>query len=246
MVKVIYAPTVHLISRPEFIEPPSLNVDWKGESTGGERLVEFGGRICYMSQHNPADRTTAEYIANVKEQRHFSVTEHANYSLLVEGVSRSLSHEAVRHRHMSPSQLSQRYVDAKDTAFVIPPAFIGNAVLEQHFAADMEEASRQYQGYVNALTIQYRELPDKRARIKKAREAARCVLPNATETKFVLTGNVRGWRHFLNLRGSVHADKEIHRLTFMIHAVLCEESQAFFGDYSVDSEGSLVPAFTEV
>lgn len=91
-------PKVTLIARPQFVEPAHLPVAWKGESSDGERLAEFAGRLCYMSQHNPAGRTTAEYLENIKKQRHGSVLEHANYSLLLEGVSRSLTHELVRHR----------------------------------------------------------------------------------------------------------------------------------------------------
>jgi len=75
-----------------------MPVTWIGESTDGERLAEFAGRLCYMSQRNPASRSTREYLENIKKQGHGSVLEHANYSLLVEGVSRSLTHELVRHR----------------------------------------------------------------------------------------------------------------------------------------------------
>ena len=91
-------PKVTVLARPQFAEPSHLPVAWKGESTDGERLAEFAGRLCYMSQHNPAGRTTHEYIENIKRQRHGSVLEHANYTLLLEGVSRSLTHELVRHR----------------------------------------------------------------------------------------------------------------------------------------------------
>ena len=87
-------------------------MNWIGESTDGERLAEFAGRLCYMSQHNPAKRATREYLENIKKQGHGSVLEHANYSILLEGVSRSLTHELVRHRAgFAYSQLSQRYVD---------------------------------------------------------------------------------------------------------------------------------------
>ena len=92
------APLVTLVARPSFAEPAHLAVQWRGEGTDGERLAEFAGRLCYMSQHNPAGRTTAEYLENIKRQRHGSVLEHASYGLLLEGVSRSLTHELVRHR----------------------------------------------------------------------------------------------------------------------------------------------------
>ncbi|MDQ3673755.1 MAG: FAD-dependent thymidylate synthase, partial [Gemmatimonadota bacterium] len=90
-------PRISLLARPAFLEPDHLKVDWLGESTDGERLAEFAGRLCYMSQKNPAKRATRDYLENIKKQGHGSVLEHANYSLLLEGVSRSLTHELVRH-----------------------------------------------------------------------------------------------------------------------------------------------------
>ncbi|MEX2182455.1 MAG: FAD-dependent thymidylate synthase [Gemmatimonadaceae bacterium] len=91
-------PRITVLSRPAFAEPSHLPVNWLGPSTDGERLAEFAGRLCYMSQKNPASRETREYLENIKKQGHGSVLEHANYSLLLEGVSRSLTHELVRHR----------------------------------------------------------------------------------------------------------------------------------------------------
>ena len=85
-----------------------------------------------MSQRNPANRTTRDYLENIKKQGHGSVLEHANYSVLVEGVSRSLTHELVRHRAgWAYSQLSQRYVDESVADFVMPPAIIGDESLER-------------------------------------------------------------------------------------------------------------------
>src|SRR5688500_20315639 len=108
-------PKVTIVSRPSFAEPEHLPVQWLGDSTDGERLAEFAGRLCYMSQKNPAKRATRDYLENIKKQGHGSVLEHANYSLLLEGVSRSLTHELVRHRAgFAYSQLSQRYVRSEE------------------------------------------------------------------------------------------------------------------------------------
>src|SRR5216110_2905121 len=124
-------PTITVLARPQFSEPSDLPVNWLGESTDGERLAEFAGRLCYMSQRNPASRSTRDYLENIKKQGHGSVLEHANYSLLLEGVSRSLTHELVRHRAgFAYSQLSQRYVDESKASFVVPPAIIGDDKLE--------------------------------------------------------------------------------------------------------------------
>ena len=96
--EIFRTPRVTLIGRPQFLEPEHLAVTWRGESSDGERLAEFAGRLCYMSQHNPANRTTAEYLENILKQGHGSVFEHSQYVLLLEGISRSCSHELVRHR----------------------------------------------------------------------------------------------------------------------------------------------------
>src|SRR6476469_3270013 len=132
-------PVLTLVSRPAFAEPSHLPVNWIGESTDGERLAEFAGRLCYMSQGNPASRTTREYLENIKRQGHGSVLEHANYSVLIEGVSRSLTHELVRHRAgWAYRQLSQRYVDESQANFVMPPAIIGDEALENSWKEQME------------------------------------------------------------------------------------------------------------
>src|SRR6266702_388234 len=102
--EVFRAPRVSLIARPEFLEPEHLRVQWQGSASAGERLAEFAGRICYMSPHNPTNRSTADYLENIKKQGHGSVLEHAVYVLLIEGISRSCSHELVRHRGASATR----------------------------------------------------------------------------------------------------------------------------------------------
>src|SRR5213595_1330263 len=77
--EVFRAPRISLIARPQFLEPEHLPVQWRGDASDGERLAEYAGRLCYMSQHNPINRTTAEYLENIKKQGHGSVLEHAVY-----------------------------------------------------------------------------------------------------------------------------------------------------------------------
>src|SRR5690348_10662476 len=139
MAKFYTEPVLTLISRPSFSGPEHLPVDWISDSTDGERLAEFAGRLCYMSQGNPAGRQTREYLENIKKQGHGSVLEHANYSILLEGISRSLTHELVRHRAgFAYSQLSQRYVDESQAAFVVPPAIVGDQALERAWSEQIE------------------------------------------------------------------------------------------------------------
>lgn len=232
--EIITAPTVTLIARPQFLEPPHLKVAWKGESTDGERLAEFAGRICYMSQANPAGRSTAEYLGNILRQGHGSVFEHAVYVLLIEGISRSCSHELVRHRAgFGYSQLSQRYVDESHAAFVMPPAIQGDPLLESAWQAQVEAAQAAYVQAVEHLMEKYSWVEDKVHRRKLAREAARSVLPNATEVKIVVSGNVRAWRTMLELRLSEGAELEIRRLAVACLRVLQREAPAFFPDFEI-------------
>ena len=218
---------ITVLSRPAFAEPAHLPVNWLGESTDGERLAEFAGRLCYMSQRNPANRTTRDYLENIKKQGHGSVLEHVNYSVLVEGVSRSLTHELVRHRAgWAYSQLSQRYVDESVADFVMPPAVIGDEALERTWREQVESAQRTYVTLVDELMQRYGWVADKVHRRKMAREAARAVLPNATETKIVATGNVRAWRTMLELRSSEGAELEIRRFAIMALRLMQSEAPA--------------------
>ena len=227
-------PKITVISRPQFAEPAHLPVNWIGESSDGERLSEFAGRLCYMSQRNPASRSTREYLENIKKQGHGSVLEHANYSILVEGVSRSLTHELVRHRAgMAFSQLSQRYVDESEANFVVPPAIIGDHSLRAAWQAQVESAQASYVALVEQLMERYAWVADKIHRRKMAREAARGVLPNSTETKIVVTANARAWRTLLELRAGEGAELEIRRWAVMIIRTLQHEAPAFFSDFEI-------------
>ena len=227
-------PRITVLSRPHFAEPAHLPVQWIGESTDGERLAEFAGRLCYMSQKNPASRTTRDYLENIKKQGHGSVLEHANYSLLLEGVSRSLTHELVRHRAgFAYSQLSQRYVDESKAEFVVPPAMIGDEALETAWTAQVTGAQAAYVALVDQLMARYSWVDDKVHRRKMAREAARGVLPNSTETKIVVTGNARAWRTMLELRSSEAAELEIRRCAVATLRVLKSEAPAFFSDFEI-------------
>jgi thymidylate synthase (FAD) len=250
--EIFRAPRVTLIARPQFLEPAHLAVQWKGTGSDGERLAEYAGRICYMSQANPAGRSTAEYLENIKKQGHGSVLEHAVYVLLIEGISRSCSHELVRHRAgFGYSQLSQRYVDESDTAFVIPPAYLdGPADRLDAWKEAMLGVRARYTDEVTKLMAQYAHIDDKVHRRKMAREAARSVLPNATETKIVVSANTRAWRTMLEQRCGEGADREIRRLALKILRLLQDVAPAIFVDFTVytGADGALAarPDFHKV
>ena len=203
-----------------------------------EELVETAGRLCYMSFAKPRPGGNQAYINHILEVGHGSVLEHAVYSMIFTGVSRSLTHELVRHRAgMSYSQLSQRYVDESDCAFVVPPSITLASESGAWWASCMGRALGQYQAMIESLEMRFADITDKTLKRKKIRETARSVLPNCTETKIFVTGNARAWRHFLELRGSIHADAEIQRLAIAVLKVLQSESPNLFGDYTVTEQG---------
>lgn len=180
---------------------PAYNV------TDMDALGEFAGRACYQSwdRPNPATAMNHGYLANIIKQQHESVLEHASATFYVEGVSRSLTHELIRHRHLSFSELSQRFLDPTRGETVSPPAFIDGGNAEQELDVTMEFAQQAYNTIVGILDA-------KGLSRKQAREAARAVLPNATETKIVVTGNMRAWRDVIKKRHHVAADAEIQKL----------------------------------
>lgn len=203
-----------------------------------ERLVEAAGRNCYWSFAKPRPGGNATYIANLIKSGHGSCLEAATWTILVAGVSRSLSHELVRHRCMSYAQISQRYVDSSEVRFVLPPGYVGlpaghrvRAIWERS-CADALAAYRR-------LVEEAEEFPEMQAiesatdRRKAARESARSVLPNCAETRVVVTLNARAARHFLTLRGSLHADAEIRRLALAVYDLLADDAPAFFADFTV-------------
>jgi thymidylate synthase (FAD) len=232
--EIIREPRVTLIARPQFLEPAHLAVQWKGQASDGERIAEFAGRLCYMSQHNPAGRSTAEYLTHILKQGHGSVFEHSTYVLLVEGISRSCSHELVRHRAgFGYSQLSQRYVDESQAAFVMPPAIQGDAELEAEWTEQVRAAQAAYVAAVERLMARYEAVENKVHRRKLAREAARSLLPNATEVKIVVSANVRAWRTMLELRLGEGAELEIRRMAVTCLRLLQEEAPALFADFEI-------------
>lgn len=188
-------------------------------------LPEFGGRLCYESWSRPREETKRNkgYIHNILRQKHFSVLEHVTVGFYIEGVSRSLTHEFVRHRHFSYSQLSQRFVDSSKARFVVPPALSDDEVSVMALQNQFNSALETYDAIVEQLT-------KKGAKRKQIREAARSVLPNMTETKILVTGNLRAWMEFLVKRDNPAADAEIARLAKEIGRQLASKYPSIFDD----------------
>lgn len=215
------------------------------ETYDGQALAEFAGRACYQSwgRPNPDTATNKGYLANILRIGHLSVIEHASVTFYVTGVSRSLTHELIRHRHLSYSQLSQRYVDESETEFVTPPLILEAERLDETFAEMMADALSNYEGLVRYLTAKF---PDKSR--KEIRQAARAVLPNATETKIVVTGNYRAWWEVIQLRATEAADVEIRALAVAILRKLQYEAPYIFNHFKISKleDGTEIATLTPI
>jgi thymidylate synthase (FAD) len=210
-------------------------VPWNTDADGGPALVEFAGRACYQSwsKPNPRTATNAGYLRHIIDVGHFSVLEHASVSFYITGISRSCTHELIRHRHFSYSQLSQRYVPESDSQVVLPPGMEDDEELQAIFAEAADASRATYQELLARLEAKFADQPNASLRRKQARQAARAVLPNATETRIVVTGNYRAWRHFIAMRASEQADVEIRRLAIVCLRQLIEVAPQAFDDFEI-------------
>jgi thymidylate synthase (FAD) len=172
-----------------------------------EKIVAAAARLCYSPDgadvllEGLSGDKTARFLARLVELGHFSPIEHVSFTFAVEGVSRVLSHQVVRHRIASYSQKSQRYVREDNFEYITPPSIAEDDGARQLFTEQMEkirEAYRTLRGLVH-------------------HEDARYVLPNACETKFVMTMNARSLLNFFRLRCCNRAQWEIHQLADAIY-----------------------------
>ncbi len=242
--EIIRDPKVTLLARQQYLGHPEI--DWQSDSAvDAQALVEFAGRLCYLSFGKESGvagghktiqgRTTnKEYLTNLLQVKHGSVLEHAVFTFLFEGISRALTHELVRHRAgFAYSQLSQRYVDESQIAFVLPPEISDGTPAFDIWKQACEASLQHYRSLLAQVSEQVADEPKATMRRKRARQAARSVLPNSAETKIVVTANARAWRHFIELRGSPAADAEIRKLAIATLRTLQDEAPDVFGDFSV-------------
>jgi thymidylate synthase (FAD) len=228
---------VALVALTQFVDAGAFSSDWQPdpEVSDGENLIEASGRSCYASwtRPNPATATNAGYIRHILEVGHFSVLEHASATFWLTGVSRSFTHELVRSRHLSYSQESQRYVKSGG-GMVTPPLFDGDPVAEGILQSAELAAVTIYQRLASRAEeiLATRDLPAT-DRKKQARQAARAVLPNMTETKIVVTGNFRALRHFIDLRATAGADVEIRAVAVAMLRELQRVAPNVFADYTI-------------
>lgn len=180
-----------------------LKVELIKHTENPEQVVAASARLCYspvgvsdlMEQIHP--EKAKELVEKVVSMGHLSTLEHVNFTFGVEGISRTLTHQLVRHRIASYSQQSQRYVKEESFEYIMPPKILKNQEADNIYKQTMEQIQEAYNRLL-ALGID--------------REDARYVLPNASETKIVITMNARSLLHFFDLRCCRRAQWEIRQM----------------------------------
>ncbi len=169
-----------------------------------ERFVAVAARLCYAPvgaaelMDNMSDEAVRKVLFTIMQSGHFSALEHVSYTFAIDGVSRALTHQLVRHRLASYNQQSQRYVSyAEEPVFIVPPDVEADEARRAAFLGACREAFAAYRRMLDAGA---------------APEDARYLLPNAMETKIVVTMNVRELLHFFELRCCKRAQWEIRDL----------------------------------
>jgi thymidylate synthase (FAD) len=240
VVNIIREPKVYLVGRQSADDAAidsflsEYGMAWQTDTeVGAEMLAEAAGRLCYLS-YGKGRKDNRQYLDNIIESKHGSVLEHAVWNFIIAGVSRSFTHELVRHRAgFGFSQLSQRYVDESTANFIEPDVIAEDEALHAIWLRAVEASHRAYVELVEGLAAKYKDVPDRTQRRKLARQAARSVLPNATETMIFVTANGRALRHFIEMRASEWADVEIRKVAVQILRIMQKEAPSMFGDYAV-------------
>ncbi len=244
---VLTDPKVYLVGRSA-IDTSAVQQFLSDEGTawttdtenGSELIAEMAGRVCYMSfGEKQGRRSNQDYLMNLIRMEHGSVLEHSVWNFIVTGVSRSFTHELIRHRAgFAYSQLSQRYVDESEADFVEPDVIAGDPDLHDIWLESVTRSHEAYRKLADGLSeLIERDYPDmkRRDKRKRAREAARSVLPNATETKMFFSANARALRHFIEYRGAPDAEPEIRKVALKVLEIMKDESPSIFGDYELES-----------
>lgn len=254
-VRISQTPQVTLLAftrlNPEFNYDFGYVLPHEPGDPDSTRLIEFAGRNCYQSWDRPNEETNTptKYVEKtIHEKHHYSIMEHASATFLLESVSRSFLAELTRHRHLSFSVLSQRFVSPdKGLEMVLPPALQDLPLTNSSYPGPSPQASMKMrlEELANKSTELYHELfnvvnryhPE--ASKKQAAEAARCVLPNATATSIVVTGNFRTWVEIIQKRSDAGVDAEFRSVIALIAEELYDLDRAVFG--KVLEDAGLIP-----
>lgn len=220
---------------PDYVNDPTPLPD-------SSQICKTAGQLCYASfgPRRTTNENAAAYFERLTSAGHGSVLEHANFSFLLYGISRSVTHELVRHRAGAGfSQVSQRYVSGSVLRFVERPEYQTDDELHRLFEERADRAAAEYEamaeellerqeGGNSALSADYKT--DAR---KKVQQTARSLLPNETEAPMVFTGNVRALRHIIEMRADAHAESEIRTLALRLFLCLRRTDPILFGDYEI-------------
>lgn len=206
-----------------------MKVKLLAHTPDAEELIASAGKLCYSPVgvddiYQKLDKeSTQKYIDMLVSLGHESPLEHASFTFAAEGVSRTLTHQLVRHRLASYSQQSQRYVKIDSFEYIIPPTIEKDLKAKEIFIKAMEADQKTYMDLTDILFEKnYNELinnglSEKEAKSKAEKisiEDARYVFPNACETKIVFTMNARTLLHFFSLRCCNRAQWEIRNLAY--------------------------------
>jgi thymidylate synthase (FAD) len=247
-VVVLAKPQTNVAGLVGFLEgfDPELNfpgyVDDPTPLPDSSQLCKISGQVCYASfgERRTRNDNAAAYFERLTSAGHGSVLEHASFNFLLYGISRSVTHELVRHRAgVGISQISQRYVSGSVLRFVERPEYQEDDELHLAFEERADRAAAEYgamaelllerqEGGASMLTADYRT--DAR---KKVQQTARSLLPNETEAPMVFTGNVRAMRHIIEMRADAHAESEIRNLALRLFLCLRTVDPILFGDYEL-------------
>ena len=230
----IVEPAVRLLAHTAIV-PDAIEqrMEIQDGSTDAETLTVYAGRSCYESWSRPNEKTREDkdYLRRTLfEQGHFSILEHATATFYLTGVSRALLAEITRHRHLSFSVLSQRFVSEEDANIVIPPAVrsakeINEAYYDEELGGGVIGATENLKVMADLAIATYAGLVEELQEVeglprKQAREAARAVLPNMIETRIVVTGNLRAWHEVIERRTAPDADAEFQQVAGLIRQEL--------------------------
>jgi len=197
--------------------PIELEVELIAITPDPEKVIEQAGRTCYLSFDRIEEDSDAAFIKRLLKMGHESPLEHACATFRVRNCSRAMTHQLVRHRLMSVSQQSQRYVDEDRFAYVLPQTLPPEHV--EDFHRDMKTIQQMY-----------RKWRDRGLR----KEDARFVLPNACVSEIVVSANFREWRHIFSLRLSPKAQWEIRNACLKMLTILKQRAPACFEDIQAD------------
>jgi thymidylate synthase (FAD) len=222
---------------PGYLDDPTKLPD-------SSQLCKTAGQLCYASfgPRRTTNENAAAYFERLTSAGHGSVLEHANFSFLLYGISRSVTHELVRHRAgVGISQISQRYVSGRVLRFVERPEYQDDPELHAFFEERADRAAAEYEAMADRLLERQKsgaallDAEHKTDARKKVQQTARSVLPNETEAPMVFTGNVRALRHIIEMRADGHAESEIRNLAARLFLCLATADPILFGDYELQS-----------